>query len=183
MLFRIKPCRHGNLAKTQFMQCIFLWLKNIGFLIPSKIFVLTLTTGILMIFFFTFIFSWTFVKYMNTKHLHIQFTSEHKHNYSFSFLDVKTCRENNKLNTSVYRKPILRGFFTNFKSYISKVYKFGLPYTLLRRCLIIDSSYQKFHNKRNALKQIFKFHQYSIQFMKRCIKQFPRKLYVAKIIT
>ena len=120
---------------------------------------------------------------MNTKYLHIQFTSEHEHNYSFSFLDVKICRENNKLNTSVYRKPILRGFFTNFKSYIPKVYKFGLVYTLLRRCLIIASSYQKFHNERNALKQIFKFHQYSLQFMERGIKHFPRKLYVAKTIT
>ena len=59
-----------------------------------------------------------FLEYMNTKHLNIKFTFEHEHNSSFSFLDVKMCRENNKLTTSVYRKPTFSGVFTNFKSFI-----------------------------------------------------------------
>ena len=53
-----------------------------------------------------------FVEYMNTKHPNIKFTFEHEHNNYFSFLYVKICRENNKLTTSVYRKPIFKGFFT-----------------------------------------------------------------------
>ena len=94
-----------------------------------------------------------FVEYMNTKHPNIKFTFEHEHN-SFSFLDVKICRENNKLTTSVYRKPTFSGVFTNSKSFIPTVYKFGLVYILLHRYCNITSSYEKFHNEINALKQI-----------------------------
>ena len=36
---------------------------------------------------------------------------------SFSFLNVKICRDNNRLSTFVYnRKPVFRRFFTNFKN-------------------------------------------------------------------
>ena len=75
-----------------------------------------------------------FVKYMNTEHPNIKFSFEHEQNNSFSFLDVKICCENNKLTTSVYRKPTFTGVFTIFKSFISTVYKLGLVYTLLHRC-------------------------------------------------
>ena len=46
----------------------------------------------------------------------------------------------------------------------------------------ITSSYEKFHNEVNALKQIFKLNGYPIQFIDRCIKQFLQKLYVTKAI-
>ena len=91
---------------------------------------------------------------MNKKHPNIKFAFEYEHNNTFSFLDVKICRENNKLTTSVYRKPTFREVFTNFKSFITTVQKFGLVYTLLHRCFNITSSYEKFH-KINALKQKF----------------------------
>ena len=123
-----------------------------------------------------------FIKYMNTKHPNIKFTFEHKHNNSFSFLDVKICRENNKLTTSVYRKPTFSGVFTNCKSFILRVYKFGLVYTLLHRCFNIAFSYEKFHNEINALKQILKLNGYPTQFIDRCITQFLQKLYVTKAI-
>ena len=97
-----------------------------------------------------------FVEYMNTKYPNIKITFEHEHNNSFSFVDVKICRENNKLTTSVYRKPTFSGVFTNFKSFIPTVYNFVLVYTLLHRCFNINSSYEKFHNEINALKQILK---------------------------
>ena len=119
---------------------------------------------------------------LNTKHSNIKFTFEHEHNNSFSFLDVKICRENNKLTTSVYRKPTFSGVFTNFKSFIPTVYKSGLVYTLLHRCFNITSSYEKFDNEINALKQILKLYGYHTQFIDRCIKQFLQKLYVTKAI-
>ena len=123
-----------------------------------------------------------FVEYMNTKHPNIKFTFEHEHNNSFLFLEVKPCRENNKLTTSVYRKPTFSEVFTNFKSFIPTVYKFGLVYTFLHRCFNITSSYEKFHNEINALKQILKLNGYPTQFIDRCIKQFLQKLYVTKAI-
>ena len=57
---------------------------------------------------------------MKTKHPNIKFTFEHEHNNTFSFLDVKICRENNKLTTSVYKKLTFSGVFTNFKSFMSQ---------------------------------------------------------------
>ena len=123
-----------------------------------------------------------FVEYMNTKHPNIKFTFKHEHNKSFLFLDVKICWENNKLTTSVYRKPTFSGVFTNFKSFIPIVYKFGLVFTLLHRCFNITSSYEKFHNEIKALKQILKLNRNPTQFIDRCIKQFLQKLYVTKAI-
>ena len=98
------------------------------------------------------------------KHPNIKFTFEHQYDHSFLFLDLKICRENNKFTTSVYE------VFTNFKSFIPTVYKFGLVYTLLHRCFNIISYYEKFHNEINALKQIFKTNGYPFQFIDRCIK-------------
>ena len=119
---------------------------------------------------------------MNKKHPNIKFTFEHEHNNSFSFLDVKICRENNKLSTFVYRKPTFSGVFTNFKSFIPTVNKFGLRHTLLHLCFNITSSSQKFHNEINALKQILKLNGYPTQFINRYMKQFLQKLYVTKAI-
>ena len=117
---------------------------------------------------------------MNTKHLHIKFTFKHEHSSSYSFLDVKICHKNNKLNTYVYRKPTFSRVFTDFKSFTPTVYIFGLVYTLLNHCFSIDSSYQKFHN---AMKQIFKLKKgYLILFIDRCIKQFLQKRNVTKAI-
>ena len=81
-----------------------------------------------------------FVEYLKIKHQHIKFTFEH--NNSFQFLDVKICRGNNKLTTSVYRKLTSSGVFTNFKSFIPTIHKFVLLYTLLHCCLNITSSHQ-----------------------------------------
>ena len=64
-----------------------------------------------------------------------------------------------------------------FKCFIPTVYKFGLVYNLLHRCFHITSSYEKFHNEINAVKQIFKLNGYLIQFIDRCIKKFLQKLY------
>ena len=123
-----------------------------------------------------------FVEYMNTKHSNIKFTFEHEHDNSFLFLDVKTCRENNNSTTSGYRKPTFSEFFTSCKSFIPTVYKFGLVYILLHRCFNITSSYEKFHNEIDSLKQILKLNGYPTQFIDRPIKQFLQKLYVTKAI-
>ena len=72
--------------------------------------------------------------------------------------------------------------FTNFKNFISTVYKFGLVYTLLHSWFNITSSNEKFLNEINALKQIFKLNGYAIQFTDRCIKQLLQKLYLTKVI-
>ena len=59
---------------------------------------------------------------MDRKHLHIKFTFEHEHNSSFSFLVIKMCCGNNKLTTSVYRKPTFSVVFDNFKRFVPTTY-------------------------------------------------------------
>ena len=99
---------------------------------------------------------------LTQNHPNIKLIFEHEYNNSFSFVDVKICRENNKLTTFVYRKPTFSGVFTNFKSFMLTVYKFSLVYILLHRCFNVTSSYKKFHNEKNALKQIFRLDGYPI---------------------
>ena len=111
-----------------------------------------------------------------TKGLKVTFTS--------SFLNVKICYENNKL--LYIENPLLVEFllilYPQFRSFIPTVQKFSLVYTLLHCCFNITSSYKKFHNEINALKQIFKLNGYPIQFIDTCIKHFLQKRYVTKAI-
>ena len=55
----------------------------------------------------------------------------------------------------MYRKPILSGAFTNFKSFTPRVTIFCLVCALLFRCFYMTSSHEKFHNEINALKNKF----------------------------
>ena len=50
------------------------------------------------------------------------------------------------------------------------------------RCFNLNSSYQKFHNEIDSLKQIFKLNGYCIQLVNGCIKQFLQNLYVTNAI-
>ena len=67
---------------------------------------------------------------MSTKHSRIKFTFKHKHSNSCFFLDFKITCENNKLTTSVYRKPTFSRVFTNFKSFVPTVY-YITPYYIV----------------------------------------------------
>ena len=87
------------------------------------------------------------MNYINTTHPNIKFTSEFEENYSFFFLNVKITRRNNQLVRYVFCQAIFSGVFTNCKSFMSVLYKFGLVYTLLYRSFSICSPYEKFHEK------------------------------------
>ena len=60
----------------------------------------------------------SFREYMSSKHLKINFTVEQETVGWLSFLDVKICRENGKLVTSVYRKPTFSGVFSIYETFI-----------------------------------------------------------------
>ena len=111
--------------------------QNSFFLVPQKFFVLTFTKRYVDYHFVSFNSHEQlkkFVEYMNTKDPYIRFTLGHKNNNLFSFLDVKICREIKNLTFSVYRKFTLSRVLSNFKSFVPKVYKFGLAVTLLHHC-------------------------------------------------
>ena len=60
-----------------------------------------------------------FRNYLNRQHKKIKKKFEEN---SIWFLDIKTSRDNNKFTTSVYQKPTVSGVFTNFGSFILKLF-------------------------------------------------------------
>ena len=59
-----------------------------------------------------------FCKYMNLRHLNIQFTCEVESNNKISLLDISVTRINNKLTTSLYCKKTFSGVYLNFNSFL-----------------------------------------------------------------
>ena len=57
-----------------------------------------------------------FLYYLNTKHNNIKFTMEHQENDTLSFLNTNINILNNKIETSIYRKPTFSGFGLSFFS-------------------------------------------------------------------
>ena len=121
-----------------------------------------------------------FRNYLNKQHKNIKFTSRIEENGFLPFLDIKICRENNKFVTSVYRKPIFSGVFTNFESFIPDIYKRGLIEALLHRSFRLCSNYENFHREIEPLKSILKHNSYPHNLVNHCIKKFFNKLFVQR---
>ena len=114
--------------------------------------------------------------YLKKQHKNTKFALKIEENCSLSFLDITITCENNKLVTSVYRKPTFSGVFTNFESFIPEMHKRGLIETLLHRSFRLCLSYENFHCEIKTLKSIFKHNNYPQNFMTQCIKNFLNKL-------
>jgi len=113
-----------------------------------------------------------FHKYLNSRHVNMDFTYECEIDNKLAFLDVLVSRVSNQLVTSLYRKPTFSGLYTNFNSYISEKYKTGLIYCLLFRVFSLTVDWAKFHEEVKYLSVIFRKNQYPQHFFDRCIKIF-----------
>ena len=58
-----------------------------------------------------------FHEHLNTQHRNIKFTVEHERENKLAFLDVQVTRINNRLTTSVYRKPTHTDRYIPFHSH------------------------------------------------------------------
>ena len=83
--------------------------------------------------------------YLNTCHLNMSLSIELEVNGNLSSLDVEISRQQGKLATTVYRKPILSGAYTHFSSFLPTVHKVGIIFTLVYQCFKICSNWTKFH--------------------------------------
>ena len=88
-----------------------------------------------------------FLPYINKKHKNMKFSIKTEINGSLSFFDVKIFLENDKFVTAVFRKETFSGVCTNFISFISLEYNFGLAHILLNRCFNLSSDFLKFHHE------------------------------------
>ena len=121
-----------------------------------------------------------FRDYFNTRHPNMSFSFEQEKNGKLSFLDVEVSREKGKFVTTVYRKPTFSGVYTHFESFLPTVYKFGMVYTLVYRCLKICSNWTKFHEELSFLKQVFLKNGYPLSFIDNCFKTFVDKLFIKR---
>ena len=95
-----------------------------------------------------------FFKYLNSKHPNIEFTMEKETNKVLPFLDALVETEGRIFTTSVYRKKMAIGIFTQYNSFTPFTYKIGLIKCLVHRAFKISSSYVIFHNEINKIKNI-----------------------------
>ena len=72
-----------------------------------------------------------FLRYIDCRHRNIKFTCEEEKNNKISLLDISISRNNNALETSIFRKPTLSGVYTNFNSFLPTEYKRELLRTFL----------------------------------------------------
>ena len=114
------------------------------------------------------------VDYMNTQHKCIKFSSEIEHDNFLLFCDLKITYYNQQFKTSVHRKPIFSGVFTQYKHYLDQSKK-SLIDNLLFRCFLICSDHTLFHLEFENLRGILKKEQLSIRNYRAVHKVFPKE--------
>ena len=82
-----------------------------------------------------------FLEYVNSKHPNISFTMEVEQNNKIPFLDVLISRDNNKFNSTVYRKPTFSGMGLSYFSHCVRKFKLNSIKSLISRAYGICSSY------------------------------------------
>ena len=110
----------------------------------------------------------------------IRFTSETENKNSISFFEIKISRNNNKLTTSVYRKPIVSEVFTKFGSFIPKSYKYSLLFTFLHKAFKVCSNFELFHQQMDKLKTVLENNGYPKSFVNFCIKKYLDQVFIKK---
>ena len=118
-----------------------------------------------------------FFKYLNSKHPNIKFIMEKENNKFLPFLDVLVKNEGRSFTTSVYRKKIAIGLFTQYNSFTPFSYKIGLIKCLVHRAFKISSSYVIFHNEINKIKNILQKNMYLSFVIDNQIKRFLEMQY------
>ena len=118
---------------------------------------------------------------MLSKHQNINFTVEQEIYVSLSFLDVKICLKYGKFVTSIFRKPIFSGVFTNYEILIPTYQKRGRSHKLLHRNFSICCDFETFPFEIDHLKKTIKTY-YLLNFIDSCIESFLHNLYRPKVI-
>ena len=105
---------------------------------------------------------------------------EKKNKLSFLDIEVFRCEKSETLLTSIYRKPMFSGMFTNFKSFIPIKYKYSLISSLLYRVFMICSNYELIINEIEKLKVVWLKNAFPRRVIDRLIKNFFDKIFITK---
>jgi hypothetical protein len=118
-----------------------------------------------------------FLNFLNSRHSNIKFTMECEINSKLSFLDVLVSRENNRFDTSVFRKDSFTGLGTSFFSLTPHVFEINCIKTMLSRAYGIYSNYVNFHAEIVFLKSFFTLNGYSFSLFYSQVNKFLSKKY------
>ena len=89
---------------------------------------------------------------MSPKHT---FSFEQVKNGKLSFHDIEVSWEKGKFVTTVYSKPTFSGLYTHFESFLPRICKFGMVYSLANHSFKLYSEWTKFYEELSFLKQVF----------------------------
>ena len=109
----------------------------------------------------------TLHEYFNRQNADIQFTREVEENGKISFLDCLVSRHDNKLQTTIYRKPTHTDRLLDQSSYNPISYKAATIRTLTRRAQLVCDSTDSLTDESKYLDNVFSKNNYNPDFVKR----------------
>ena len=104
---------------------------------------------------------------LNRQNPHIQFTKETEENGKIPFLDCLVSRDENKLRTTIYRKPTHTDRLLDQSSYTPTSHKATTMQTLTRRAQLVYNSTDSLTDGTNYLNNVFSKNNYNTDFIKR----------------
>ena len=97
----------------------------------------------------------------------IQFTKEMEENGKIPFLDCLITRDNNKLQTAIYRKPTHTDELLDQPSYNPTSHKATTVRTLTRRAQLVCDSPDSLQDETDYLNNVFSKNNYNTDFVRR----------------
>ena len=108
-----------------------------------------------------------FHEHLNRQNAHIQFTKEIKVKGKIPFLDCLVIHDNNRLHTTVYRKPTHTDRLLDESSCNPTSHKATTIRTLTRRALLVCDSHDSLADKHKHSDNVFSKNNYNCDFVTR----------------
>ena len=118
-----------------------------------------------------------FLEYINGQHHNIKFTMETEIEKKLPFLDIIVSTNDNKINTSVYRKKTFTGLGLSFFSHCPLKFKINAIQTLIHRTYHICNSYINIHNDLVFLRNFFNNNGFPDNLIYSQIRKFLKKIH------
>ena len=122
----------------------------------------------------------SFLEYANRMHNNIKFSSEYEHDNKLPFLDIVVSRDNDRFNTTIFRKKTFSGQGTNFYSHCFFNFKINALSTLFHRAFALTSNWDSFHREILYLHQYFTENCYPSKLFYRYLYRFLNKVFIPK---
>ena len=106
-----------------------------------------------------------FHEHLNGQNADIQFTKEIEENSKIPFLDCLVTRDNNKLRTTIYRKPTHTDRLLDQSSYNPTSHKATTIRTLTRRAQLVCDSPDSLTDENKYLDNVFNKNNYNRDFI------------------